>query len=51
MADGHPWRRGWAIGLLIALFALLLGLAQPVRAEPVRIVDDRGRTITLPAPP
>ena len=51
MADGHPWRRGWAMGLLIALFALLLGLAQPVRAEPVRIVDDRGRTITLPAPP
>ena len=51
MADGYPLPRGWALGLLISLFALLFGMAQPVRAEPVRIVDDRGRTVTLPAPP
>lgn len=56
MAKGHRLPRGWVMGLLFALFlalflALFSGLLQPAWADPVRIVDDRGRTVTLPAPP
>ena len=49
----------WVIAILVALCALMAGLAQaqtsaPVPAQPaqaIQLTDDRGRTVTLPRPP
>lgn len=42
---------GWPKRTQLLLLFLALALAQPARAEPVRVVDDRGRTLTLQVPP
>ena len=49
----------WVIAILVALCALMAGLAQaqpsaptPVQpAQAIQVIDDRGRTVTLPRPP
>ena len=38
----------WVLAILVALGLLMAGLA---RAQPVQIIDDKGRRISLPSPP
>ena len=37
--------------VLAILLALVLAMATLAQAEPIRVVDDKGRTVTLPQPP
>ena len=46
----------WVIAILVALCALMAGLAQAqtaaqAPAQAIQVIDDRGRTVTLPRPP